>query len=106
MARMSSKGAERDGAAPGHTALPVVSRTRHVREQIEAAIDRGDYAPGDRLPSERELVELLGVSRVSVREAIRSLEALGRVDVQHGRGCFVATSRSDRYASSFAHWLA
>jgi DNA-binding FadR family transcriptional regulator len=102
VARMSSKTGERDAYTP----LPVVSRTGHVREQIEAAIDRGDYAPGDRLPSERELAELLGVSRVSVREAIRSLEALGRVDVQHGRGCFVATSRSDRYASSFAHWLA
>ncbi|HEU4655977.1 MAG TPA: FadR/GntR family transcriptional regulator [Capillimicrobium sp.] len=82
-----------------------MSRTQQVRDQLQAAIDRGDYAPGDRLPSERELVELLGVSRVSVREAIRSLEALGVVEVRHGRGCFVATSRSDQYASSFSHWL-
>jgi len=105
MARMSSRGVERHAAESGYTALQVVSRTQHVRDQLEAAIERGDYAPGDRLPSERELVELLGVSRVSVREAIRSLEALGVVDVQHGRGCFVATSRSDHYASSFGHWL-
>lgn len=89
-----------------YTALPAVSRTQQVRDQIQAAIDDGNYQPGDRLPSERELVELLGVSRVSVREAIRSLEAVGAVEVRHRRGCFVATSRSDQYASSFSHWLA
>jgi DNA-binding FadR family transcriptional regulator len=90
----------------GYTLLSTVSRTQQVRDQLESAIDRGHYKPGDRLPSERELVELLGVSRVSVREAIRSMEAVGRVKVVHGRGCFVATSRSDQYATSFGHWLA
>lgn len=96
-----------DGHARSHlyTALPSISRTQQVREQLEAAIQRGDYQPGDRLPSERELVELLGVSRVSVREAIRSLEAVGAVEVRHGRGCFVARTESERYASSFSHWL-
>jgi GntR family transcriptional repressor for pyruvate dehydrogenase complex len=94
------------GDGHGYTLLPSVSRTQQVREQLEASIERGDYKPGDRLPSERELVELLGVSRVSVREAIRSLEAVGLVEVQHGRGCFVTSSRSDSYASSFSHWLA
>jgi GntR family transcriptional repressor for pyruvate dehydrogenase complex len=86
-------------------ALPAVSRTRQVREQLQAAIERGDYRPGDRLPSERELVDMLGVSRVIVREAIRSLEAVGMVEVQQGRGCFVTASRSDEYATSFRHWL-
>jgi DNA-binding FadR family transcriptional regulator len=71
MTEMSSKGAKK----PGYTLLSTVSRTQQVRDQLEAAIERGDYKPGERLPSERELVELLGVSRVSVREAIRSLEA-------------------------------
>jgi DNA-binding FadR family transcriptional regulator len=105
MTPLSSKDGEGRSAGHGYTALPSISRTQQVREQLEAAIDRGDYKPGDRLPSERELVELLGVSRVSVREAIRSLEAVGLVEVQHGRGCFVASSRSDQYASSFSHWL-
>lgn len=98
---MSSTGAKKHG----YTALSTVSRTQQVRDQLQAAIERGDYKPGDRLPSERELVELLGVSRVSVREAIRSLEALGWVEVRHGRGCFVARSRSDQYVTSFNHWL-
>ena len=69
--------------------LSSVSRSDQVRDQLEAAIRRGDYAPGDRLPSERELTEMLGVSRVSVREGIRSLEAIGLVQVRHGNGCFV-----------------
>ena len=89
-----------------YSAFPLVSRTQHAREQLAGAIERGTYTPGDRLPSERELVELLGVSRVSVREAIRSLEAVGLVEVHHGRGCFVATSRSERYATSFSQMLA
>ncbi|MBX5469549.1 MAG: FadR family transcriptional regulator [Thermoleophilaceae bacterium] len=97
-----------DGREPSssYSALPAVSRTQQVREQLEAAIERGDYKPGERLPSERDLVELLGVSRVSVREAIRSLEAVGMVEVRHGLGCFVAANPSDKYASSFSHWLA
>jgi len=101
MTEMSSTAAKKGG----YTLLSTVSRTQQVRDQLEAAIDSGEYNPGDRLPSERELVELLGVSRVSVREAIRSLEAVGRVRVVHGRGCFVASSRSDQYATSFVHWL-
>jgi DNA-binding FadR family transcriptional regulator len=98
-----SSTAHRDGA---YTAVSVISRTQQVRDQLEAAIERGDYKAGDRLPSQRELVDLFGVSRVSVREAIRSLEAIGLLEVHHGRGCFVAASRSDRYAGSFGRWLA
>jgi GntR family transcriptional regulator, transcriptional repressor for pyruvate dehydrogenase complex len=59
------------------TTIKRTQRSEEVRRQIEGAIRAGDFAPGDRLPSERELVETFGVSRVSVREAIRSLEALG-----------------------------
>src|SRR5205814_1294850 len=71
-----------------------IQRSAAVRNQLEGAIRRGDYAAGERLPSECELVETFGVSRVSVREAIRSLEALGHVTVQHGRGVFVTDRRS------------
>lgn len=84
--------------------LTHVSRSAQVRDQLEAAIRRGDYAVGDRLPSERELTELLGVSRVSVREAIRSLEAVGLVHVRHGDGCFVADP-AERPGRELARWL-
>lgn len=81
-------------------------RSQQVREQIEQAIKRGDFKAGDRLPSERDLVEQFGVSRVSVREAIRSLEALGLVVVHQGRGCFVSEAYGNGYAAPFARWLA
>jgi GntR family transcriptional regulator, transcriptional repressor for pyruvate dehydrogenase complex len=81
-------------------------RSELVREQLEGAIARGDFKPGDALPSERELVEAFGVSRVSVREAIRSLEAVGLVEVYQGRGCFVAKGPGDGYVGPFARWLA
>jgi GntR family transcriptional regulator, transcriptional repressor for pyruvate dehydrogenase complex len=80
-------------------------RSELVREQLEDAIMRGDFKPGDALPSERELVEAFGVSRVSVREAIRSLEAIGLVEVYQGRGCFVAKGPTDGYVGPFARWL-
>ena len=81
-----------------------IQRSAAVRNQLEAAIRRGEYAAGERLPSERELVETFGVSRVSVREAIRSLEALGHVTVQHGRGVFV-TDRRSSVGEPMARWL-
>jgi DNA-binding FadR family transcriptional regulator len=70
--------------------IRAVQRTQAVRDQVLRAIERGDLRPGEPLPSERTFVELLGVSRVSVREAIRSLEAVGVVEVRERRGSFVA----------------
>ncbi|HET8894230.1 MAG TPA: FadR/GntR family transcriptional regulator [Gaiellaceae bacterium] len=90
---------------PAFTGIKRVQRVQEVREQLEAAIERGDFKPGDKLPSERELVEMLGVSRITVREALRSLEAVGWVEVHHGRGCFVV-ERVDSYRQGFARWLA
>jgi DNA-binding FadR family transcriptional regulator len=73
------------------TSIDNTQRTQLVREQLEAAISTGTFKPGARLPSERELVEQFGVSRVSVREALRSLEALGMIEIRRGRGSFVAS---------------
>lgn len=50
-----------------------------VAEQIREAIMAGEFSPGDELPTERELGETFGVSRASVREALRSLRAEGLV---------------------------
>ncbi len=58
-------------------------------EQIMQAIRSGEYPPGSRLPSERELAELYGVSRVTIREASIALEAKGLVDIRGGSGTFV-----------------
>lgn len=94
----------RDLRASPLRAIKRTQRNEEVRLQIEQAIRRGDFAPGERLPSERELVETFGVSRVSVREAIRSLEALGLVRVYQGRGAFV-TDRRSGLGEPMARWL-
>lgn len=62
-----------------------------IVEQIKAAIRAGQLGPGDRLPPERELTELFGVSRVTVRDALRVLEATGLVGIRVGArgGAFV-----------------
>ncbi len=61
-----------------------------VTRQIEQLILRGILRPGERLPSERELSERLGVSRPSLREAIAELQAKGLLSSRAGAGIFVA----------------
>src|SRR6056297_2434474 len=61
-----------------------------VTRQIEKLILRGILRPGERLPSERELAERLGVSRPSLREAVADLQARGLLDTRAGAGIFVA----------------
>ncbi|MDX7950602.1 FCD domain-containing protein [Lichenihabitans sp. Uapishka_5] len=63
---------------------------RTVSDHLQALILQGGLQPGDRLPSQRDLAERLGVSRPSLREAISVLEALGLVRVRVGSGVYVA----------------
>jgi GntR family transcriptional regulator, transcriptional repressor for pyruvate dehydrogenase complex len=66
-----------------------------VAEQILGQIQSGDLAPGDRLPPQRELAELLGVGRSSVREAINALAVMGYLDVAQGRGTYITVDLPD-----------
>ena len=61
-----------------------------VQRQIEQLILRGILRPGERLPSERDLAERLGVSRPSVREAIARLVEQGLLNTRAGSGIYVA----------------
>ncbi len=61
---------------------------------IEADIDAGRIAPDTRLPTEAELAEQYGVSRVTVRRAIAVLRKRGEVVTTHGRGTYTAMSGS------------
>lgn len=59
---------------------------RHVRELIV----RGRYKPGQKVPTERQLVREIGVSRTSVRAGLQTLAAKGLLLIRHGAGTFVA----------------
>lgn len=72
------------------------SLSERIVAQIERHLAEQQLRPGDKLPSEREMAQLLGVSRPSLREAVRALEARGRLTVRHGQGVFVAEGRSER----------
>ena len=67
-------------------------RKNKVYEEVAKQIERlilKKLQPGDKLPSERELAEMLGVSRSSIRDAIRSLELMGLVEPRQGAGTVV-----------------
>src|SRR5205814_10501613 len=82
------RGDELMARVPGLSVLePVRLRSggEHVADRLVTAIALGEFVPGQRLPSERDLASTLGVSRTTVREAIQRLAALGYVDVRRGR---------------------
>lgn len=76
-------------AAPAPGRLNLVSRSEATMDAIKRIIIARRLAPGESLPTEGALCAELGVSRSSVREALRRLEALDIVTVQQGRGAFV-----------------
>ena len=63
--------------------------SRRIADAIRALITAGELAPGDQLPSERELARRFGTARNTAREAIRLLTEEALVTAQHGRGVFV-----------------
>jgi DNA-binding FadR family transcriptional regulator len=63
---------------------------RAAQERLRQYIDDHDLRPGDPLPSEAKLAENLGISRISLREATRSLQSLGVIQAISGRGLFVS----------------
>lgn len=63
-----------------------------VIDQIKEMINEGTLKKGDKLPSERDLVEQLQISRTSIREALRSLEVIGLIECRQGEGNFIKES--------------
>src|SRR3954452_15728626 len=64
-----------------------------IANRAEARIRSGEWAPGSRLPSERELCALLDVSRATLRQALGELGERGLISRHQGRGTFVARPR-------------
>jgi GntR family transcriptional regulator len=67
-----------------------------IAEGLVGQVESGELAPGDRLPSERELSEKLGVNRMTLRRSLRVLEAQGLVVRKHGVGTYIAEPKIDR----------
>jgi GntR family transcriptional repressor for pyruvate dehydrogenase complex len=61
-----------------------MTKTPTVARRLREEILRGRYRPGDRLPSERELVQRLGIHRGAIREGLRALAQLGLIDIKPG----------------------
>lgn len=65
-----------------------------IKNMLAQRILDGDYAPHERLPSESELMKVFGVSRITVRQALRDLHADGLVFSVQGKGTFVAKPKA------------
>src|SRR5262245_17971997 len=78
-----------------------------IVDQVRLLIHDGRLTPGDRLPSERDLCEKFGVSRVTVREALRVLEANGLVEIRVGArgGAFVRSPSKERVGEGILDYL-
>jgi len=88
------------------TTLPRERLIDRVVGAIKDYIIANRLQSGDRLPSEQELAQHLGVSRNVVRQALSSLEAVGIVRTEHGRGTFVAEfGAASSILQHLAFWL-
>ena len=68
-----------------------MTKCDYVVEQLKERIISGEYKSGDQLPPEAALCELFGVSRITVREALKKLNMMGLVEIKQGKGTFVKT---------------
>ena len=77
-----------------------VNVTQQVIDYLREHIQDGRWAIGDKIPSENQLVQLLGVSRTSVRTAVQQLIGLGALESKHGMGTFVL---ANDFSSAMRH---
>src|SRR5689334_2439790 len=77
---------------------------KQIADDIRRQIESGALSPGDRVPSEAQLISAYGVARMTVRQALSVLKAEGLLLAEHGRGVFVRSKpvvrrvASDRFA--------
>jgi GntR family transcriptional repressor for pyruvate dehydrogenase complex len=93
--------------APVKSDFDVIRRNK-VYEEVARQIERlilKKLQPGDKLPSERELAEMLQVSRSSIRDAIRGLELMGMVEPRQGTGTIVREISAESLVNPFANAL-
>lgn len=76
-----------------------------ICEQLLKLVATGELTPGDKLPSERELMDMFSVGRSTVREALRSLALLGVVKTRQGYGAYISEGGVDSFSQPIA-WKA
>lgn len=81
---------------------PEPSEREDAIARIRSLIEAGSYAPGDRLPPERELIDDLGMSRTTLRRALEALEREGAIWRHVGKGTFVAANSGGAAVGSLA----
>jgi DNA-binding FadR family transcriptional regulator len=93
--------------APNFVPAQRVRSFDHIVGQVRDQIASGSLAPGERLPSERDLGIAFGVSRTTLREALRALEAQGVIEIRTGSrgGAFVAEPSSELVAAALGALL-
>lgn len=86
MARTSSgwSGPEGLDKVPGIEPISRRKLYQEVQDRLLARLRGGEFAPGDQLPSERDLMAFYGVGRPAVREALQTLAQAGIVEITHG----------------------
>lgn len=82
-------GTKHDLKHGGRSATRTATAREMALEQLVGMITSGEFTPGDRLPTERDLTRKLGYSRNTIREAIQSLELVGVLESRQGAGTFV-----------------
>jgi DNA-binding FadR family transcriptional regulator len=86
-----------------------IKKTRvaeEVADRIRALMLDGSFPPGEPIPSERHLAERFGVSRGSIRDALRTLETIGLLETRHGQGTFALELSVDRLVAPLASVMA
>lgn len=78
-----------------------------IIEQIRGAILAGKLKPGDKLPTEKNLIETFGVSKATLREALLSLEILGFLEIRKGAsgGSYITEVNAEKARDSFINFL-
>jgi GntR family transcriptional repressor for pyruvate dehydrogenase complex len=93
----------------GSRLITPIKKTRiaeEVADRIRVLMLDGTFPPGQPLPSERHLAERFGVSRGSIRDALRTLETIGLLETRHGQGTFPHELSVDRLVAPLASVMA
>ena len=77
------------------TPIQKVNVVEEIFEQLESMLIEGTWKPGDKIPSENELSETFGVSRMTVRQALQKMKALGLIETRSGSGSYVRQVNPD-----------